>query len=225
MNNNLLDFVAITNTNPALIINPDSITTSHTATYTTFRMATINFKMLDGNYLDCRTASANDIRYITLMINGEDYRLDNPDNNPLFSFDIYVLFKGQYVGNHYFAHCNDTTEEYTSSDYTPYTMKQVIATSDSVLQMMTDMGLSVETGIDPSTGAAIQNSISIYNWKCRFKIAKSVYGSFRYYDRTYGNDCSPQFDISTLGSELLNNSDFATAKAWFLTIFESISIL
>jgi hypothetical protein len=222
LNNNLLDFVAIKDTDPYLIINPDSIKVSKIVAYPRIVQYDANFKMLDGNPLSCRGNNASNSIYVKLFINEDIYMLDKPDNNALFSFDIRVRFINQTIGDHYFAHCADVTSEETSSGVIPYSVKKVIATTPSVLQAMSGLGLNVVSGISENEALAIQNSIDYVYWKMRVKVAKNDYASFAFYVRNYYSDSSAKREASSMGNYILNNSAFATAKAWLLTIFDSV---
>lgn len=221
--NNLLDFVVIKDTDPRLIINSDSIKMSYVVNYPGFSQYTSNFKMLDGTCLSCRGSDRSQ-NSVKLYINDDTYSLDRPDTNPLFSFDIRVRFINQSIVDHYFAHCNETTEEDTTTDPTPYTAKQVIATSPSILGVLDDMNLSVTIDITEAEATLIQANIDFIYWKLRMKITKNDYATFAYYRSTLYSDSAPKREFSSLGNYIINNSNFSTAKDWLLTIFTSVGL-
>ena len=205
MSSNIDTFINAKNTDPRLIINPDSVMPKSRITFHNYNNSLMTFQTLDGRQRECRVFDPNANNGVALLVNNTRYQLEKAENIPLFTFDSRIVTQDKQVYLYHYIALPDynryeekiTKENGEDTDYPFDTFYCVFNIDDLLRTKLNRFGFNISEGFDCSS----VDNLKMFEWKFRSKTDMSNYMSIAYYERTI-YDC--------LSHQLLNPLDYFT---------------
>lgn len=114
MGSNITYFIDAKNTDPRLIINPDSLRSTDRVTFAFEYNAIWHFRTLDGMKYNCRTYNYNKSKKVYLWVNSTNYKLDPVEDYPLFTFDARIILDNKDILDYsYIYYQHESTDQET----------------------------------------------------------------------------------------------------------------
>lgn len=179
MGSNITSFINAKNTDPRLIINPDSMKARDMVTFAFEYNAIWEFRTLDGKKRNCRTYNYNDSTKVYLWINDTNYKIDPVEDYPLFTFDSRIILDNKGIFDYsyiYYEHEDIDSESMTLNGNpanNPFSCDLYYAFSyDGVMKSYLDT-----YGFNVGSAPSFTDSFKTIQWKFRSRIKKEDYMS------------------------------------------------
>ena len=239
---NIDEFIEVYGFHPGWIISPDSLFVKERINYGNFWSGPVEFQMMSSEEYGGKSPNYHGSSKLVLLINDQNYILEPPNDNGLFTFDAHIILKNNELIEYKFISYPYQSLElvgltlsstfglsyYTNSsgvnnkdDNGKYPIYHLFSLNSDLSDILETAGFATYFSRNQSLfdSGIVTNNIKSIEWKLRSRVNSTEYFAASSY-RSEQFISSPRFDDNALyAGKVTSASDMSGMTDWVERVF------